>query len=312
MLKISNFILIADLFEKSKALKTLEELLGFAIITRSDTSQQNQGPPLRSFETSQRKTRPTLRNCFVLDLFDKGSIETVFFKFEENLTGSVQILMESSTLFTDRDLSVQSQYKMGHDIVVPLKTNLVTGSVQKTYDVMLSKNTYVENDPTKGCRNYPTENFPSYNDCDKDFVQKQLDKIVGKRFRPFWAVDDFAQVSATNVTSVETTQVLAIFDGSKTSNCPLPCQTASMRTLLFSEQFNEAPIIQINFASLVPVSKTDFIKFDLVEFLSDIGGSLGLWLGLGVLQLLEVFLEAAPKVRAKFATKKQNNLVKKV
>ena len=96
----------------------------------------------------KRKTWPTLRNCFVLDLFDKGSIETVFFKFGKNLTGSVQILMESSTLFADRDLSVQSQYKMGHDLVVPLKTNPVTGPVQKAYDVMLSKNTYVENDPT--------------------------------------------------------------------------------------------------------------------------------------------------------------------
>ena len=85
-----------------------------------------------------------------------------------------------------------------------------------------------------------------------------------------------------------------------------------MRTLLFSEQSNEAPIIKINFASLVPVSNTDFMKFDLVEFLSSIGGSLGLWLGLGVLQLLEVILEAVPKARAKFATKKQYNFVKKV
>ena len=280
-------------------LKNYKDLLNFIIIKKSDESLKKTSP-IRDLEVFMKKTMPTKRNCLVFDLFKEGSIKSVFLGFTTNLTGSVQILMESSTLFADRDLSAQSWYRTGHDIVMPLNQN--ASFVHKTYDVMLSKNTFVESDPTKGCRNYPIEKFLSYNDCDKHFVQKDLDKRVGKGFLPFWATDDSTQVSTANVTFIDKATVLALYDGSQSSNCPLPCETASMRTIPFSEEITDSPMIQINFASLVPISKTDFMRFDLVEFLADIGGSLGLWLGLGVLQLLEVISECALKIRA---TKKQ-------
>ena len=84
-----------------------------------------------------KKTMPTQRNCLIFDLFKEGSITNVFLGFTTNLTG-VQILMESSTRFADRDLSAQSRYRTGHDIVMLLNT-----IVHKTYDVMLSKNTFM-------------------------------------------------------------------------------------------------------------------------------------------------------------------------
>ena len=292
-------------------MRDYKDLLDLVIIKRSGESLENTSFIRdQDLEVFIKKTRPTKRNCFVLDLFEDGSIESVFLSFAIGLTGNVQILMESSTLFTDRDLSVQSRYRTGHDIVMPLNPN--ASFVHKAYDVMLSKNIYVESDPTKGCRNYPIEKFLSYNDCDKDFVQTKLDKRVAKGFLPFWATDDFSQVSTANVTAVDTATLMALYDGSQSSTCPLPCETESMRTILFSEEMNDSPMIQINFASLVPVSKTDFMRFDLSEFLSDIGGSLGLWLGLGVLQLLEVITGCALKIRTNYATKKQPPLNKKV
>ena len=288
-----------------KVLKKLKDLLNRVMIKRTDGSKQ-----FLDLDLFVQNTRPTKRNCFVLDMSAGESIETAFFFFK-TMNGSVQILMESSTLSTDRDLSVQSRYRTGHDIGMPLKNaNEESGTGWKTYDVMLSENIYVETDPTKGCRNYPTENFPSYNDCDKDFIRKELDNNVAKGFTPFWATDNFDQVSTANVKELpDTAMLLALYDGSKASNCPLPCQTTSMRTVPFSEEYYESPLIQINFADLVPISKTDFMEFSLAEFLSNIGGSLGLWLGLGVLQLLQVVSEAAQKIMRNYVTNKRNQVV---
>ena len=39
------------------------------------------------------------------------------------------------------------------------------------------------------------------------------------------------------------------------------------------------------------VTTTRFVQFNLMTFLSNIGGSLGLWLGLGMLQLGEIILD---------------------
>ena len=39
------------------------------------------------------------------------------------------------------------------------------------------------------------------------------------------------------------------------------------------------------------VTRTDFVDFSLSIFLANIGGSLGLWLGLGVLQLGQVVIQ---------------------
>ena len=41
------------------------------------------------------------------------------------------------------------------------------------------------------------------------------------------------------------------------------------------------------------VTTTDFVVFSPSIFLANIGGSLGLWLGLGVLQLGQVVIKAA-------------------
>ena len=51
------------------------------------------------------------------------------------------------------------------------------------------------------------------------------------------------------------------------------------------------------------VTKTDFVNFSLSIFLANIGGSLGLWLGLGVLQLGEVVIQGGRAVWTKVGLK---------
>ena len=111
-------------------LKNPKDLLNGMIIKMSNGFLKRLGMPGSPKLTScTRKTRPTKRNCFSFDMSRVGSIENMFFFFKK-MTGSVQIVMESSNLFADRDLSIQSRYRNGHDIVISLQSN-----VKKTYDV---------------------------------------------------------------------------------------------------------------------------------------------------------------------------------
>jgi hypothetical protein len=44
----------------------------------------------------------------------------------------------------------------------------------------------------------------------------------------------------------------------------------------------------LTFSPKVRVTKTDFLRFYLSTFLSDLGGSMGLWLGLGIAQVFQL------------------------
>ena len=59
----------------------------------------------------------------------------------------------------------------------------------------------------------------------------------------------------------------------------------------------EEPGIWLQLIQDVTVTKTEFLKFTFEKFLSDVGGSMGLWLGLGLLQSFELFTNYVCRVR---------------
>ena len=95
-----------------------------------------------------------------------------------------------------------------------------------------------------------------------------------------------------------------LFDGSHVSDCPLPCKTTQTQTKLLYESKGDGSWIDINFSSKVKVTKTDLEKPTLSSFLSEVklktcvfaifsfflqvGGSAGLWLGLGAVQVFQL------------------------
>ena len=53
--------------------------------------------------------------------------------------------------------------------------------------------------------------------------------------------------------------------------------------------------IVISFNKNIRVKRIGFSEFGYSTFLADLGGSIGLWLGLGVVQMLEILLKIMMK-----------------
>ena len=58
--------------------------------------------------------------------------------------------------------------------------------------------------------------------------------------------------------------------------------------------------LQVGLRDCMEVMKTEFVGFSLATFLANTGGSLGLWLGLGLLQLAQILVQQASFLACKF------------
>ena len=80
-----------------------------------------------------------------------------------------------------------------------------------------------------------------------------------------------------------------LFDGAQRSPCLLPCSTYTVDSRQLSEETTtrNISVINLTFNQQVMVTNHYAIKFTFASFLSDVGGGLGLWLGLGLAQFFQ-------------------------
>ena len=62
----------------------------------------------------------------------------------------------------------------------------------KKYAVEITENSYLEEDTSKKCRNYPNSEYASYKECDDQYM-----KDICKKFDlvPVWLEEDFGKVT---------------------------------------------------------------------------------------------------------------------
>ena len=69
-----------------------------------------------------------------------------------------------------------------------------------SYIVRINTDVFVEEDPSKTCRNYPNDNFASFKDCDDQFMRDKVEEVApGLDLTPPWLVDDLDNVTSQPV-----------------------------------------------------------------------------------------------------------------
>ena len=61
---------------------------------------------------------------------------------------------------------------------------------------------------------------------------------------------------------------------------------------MVSDETHEYTWIEFTFDQTVTVTRSFYPEISLTKFFADLGGSLGLWLGVGMLQMTAAFYEA--------------------
>ena len=158
--------------------------------------------------------------------------------------------------------------------------------------IKLKENIFVEEDTSKNCVNYPHGKYESYNACDEDFLRN----AIPPGLVPIWSANYMENVTnhlfVTNII-YPPYDYGDLADGTQKSSCLLPCSTINIESRLLAEKSasDNNSVINLTFSQGVMVTKTNFLKFIFVNFLSDLGGCMGLWLGIGLLQTLEIIIK---------------------
>ena len=245
---------------------------------------------------SERLSFP--HNCLHLDLVEEIAeknlkvigIGFTFYSFptKDGEAALAEILVEEREKMLYREsLEAKKNFwgpKIEHGIGIsdPKKVN--------KYVLSFEQDIYVEEDQDIGCKKYPWKGLNSFNDCDEDYMQSW---VTNKHnFLPFFMAKE--ETNGT-VGPIEVGFNCSLWEGEytmflgyKKSFCPMPCTRTKMdvKHLLTDEDTHHR--IEIMFSESLMVTRHSFPDASLAEGLASLGGSMGLWLGLGVLQLLQL------------------------
>ena len=110
-------------------------------------------------------------------------------------------------------------------------------------------------------------------------------------------------VQRTQVTLTTKSLFFEIFYHLLSLDCLMPCTQTQINTVFINEKKNVSDTprsrIDITFSRTVDTTIHDFPLFSLTAFLSSLGGSLGLWLGLSVLGIIDILIGMKGKISNK-------------
>ena len=155
---------------------------------------------------------------------------------------------------------------------------------------------FLEEDPKYKCRVY--NSVQPYDECDRKFIKDMLQRYYPQTFTPIWATDNMSEVTTYWIANSSSFPKLMeeLVVGTRMSDCPDPCTSTRIKTVFLDEKMYEgkgiSSRIDITFSDSVDTYINDFPNFNFSSFLAEIGGAIGLWLGLGVIQIMETIMNS--------------------
>ena len=154
--------------------------------------------------------------------------------------------------------------------------------------------------------------FETYADCDDDFVRRSLPENL----KPFWSVSNMSSATSYYTPALnesfsmllakmsENTKIYwyqtwwakqfadGLWSGSTLSDCAPPCTLTSARVTRgpVTRLKGEYNFVHFYLTEDVRITRVTVDKFNIQEALNFLGSNLGLWPGMGILQLLEDFM----------------------
>ena len=249
---------------------------------------------------------PYFLNCQIINLNDHFNLTGTAPKILWFMIGPLDNLQVTIQMIEKNKISIrpiQSKFLSyrGPAISKRLKANKVRlfTTINKIEQTIKS-----EKDKDQPCQNYPTEAYTSFGACDKDYVRKSLSEKLN--FMPFWAAETFDYVSKHGIrVNLNPYNVMDLADGLQESSCAQPCLDSKVLIIYIFIQF-AGPVYLFQvfatnvfdrdhvgnisrfgmiFDQTVTVTEYFYPNFSLTQFFSSMGGALGLWLGVGVLQM---------------------------
>ena len=261
---------------------------------------------------------PTYPMCWTVDIqeYFQGNMSNITpryisFQIASFKLTSLSFYIEESSKSLQRALqSLQLSYS-GPSIRID---DLANPFIMRYY-AKLSQTVFSEQNLEQPCRNYPTRKFLTYADCDRNFVLRELKSL---NLTPFWAAKTFKDVTKFRILEEkdEAYRLFEYFTGIKESSCLKPCIVTQVQKIIIKHftlhllkvkgvmtehERSKNNMVTIFFDQTVDVTEYFYPQFSVTEFLSNVGGCLGLWLGLGVIQMGEILTNGVQKLQNVFS-----------
>ena len=147
-------------------------------------------------------------------------------------------MFEVSVLIEDRMKALRRRLSKSNSLDYfgpPIETKRLSPKIYR-FILSVAQTMELEEDPGSMCINYPTKTFPSFHDCDENFVYQEMRQKYN--LMPFWAaksLDEVTKLAYYNTENLTVTTTLPwrfLLEGAQESNCLRPCKSTKVKTTL--------------------------------------------------------------------------------